>query len=138
MLIQGSEYILSLSCIYLIVPNGVHSKSLLRNVNSRHARQFFIPEAIHLDKSHLVIAQCQPFVTPIAWTHGVGMAAAGRRGLDEELALNLAVLTQLEGRDVAGDIEGVGSGGGEEILPIPGAEADIATVFVAGWQALII
>lgn len=66
------------------------------------------------------------------------MAAAGRRGLDEELALNLAVLTQLEGRDVAGDIEGVGSGGGEEILPIPGAEADIATVFVAGWQALII
>ena len=66
------------------------------------------------------------------------MAAAGRRGLDEELALDLAVLAQSEGRDVAGDIEGVGPGGGEEILPIPGAEADVAAVLVAGWQALFI
>lgn len=63
------------------------------------------------------------------------MPAAGRGGLDEELALDVPGLAQLEGRDVAGDIVGVGPGGGEEILPVASAEADIAAVFVAGGKA---
>lgn len=115
----------------LIVPNGVHSESLLRNIHTRHASQLLVAPAVHLDKSELVIAQCHPLVSEIAGAHSVGVTAASGCRVDEELALNLAVRAELEGSNVAGDVEVVRPSCGEQVLAALGAECNIATVFVA-------
>lgn len=125
-------------CVSLIIPNSIHTKSLFRNIHPSHSRQVLVLEAIHLDKTKLVIAQGQPLVAEIARADSVGVTAAGRSRVDEELALDFAGWAQFEGRDVAGDIEVVGAGGCEEVLAVAGAEANVAAVFVAGGEACLI
>lgn len=119
----------------LIIPDSIHTESLLGNIHPSHSRQILILEAIHLNKTKLVIAQCQPLVAEIARTDCVGVTAAGRSRVDEELALDFAGWAELEGRDVAGDIKVVGASGCEEVLAVASAEADVAAVFVAGGKS---
>lgn len=122
----------------LIIPNSIHTESLLGNIHPSHSGQILILEAIHLDKTKLVIAQGQPLVAEIARADSVGVTAAGRSRVYEELALDFAGRAELEGCDVAGDIEVVGASGCEEVLAVAGAEADVAAVFVAGGKACFV
>jgi hypothetical protein len=57
-------------------------------------------------------------------------------GVDEQLPFNVAVWTQLEGRDIAGPGASVGSARGcKQVLTAVRGEADITAVFVRGRDA---
>lgn len=119
----------------LIVPDGIHAEALLRNIHARHTCQLLVAPAVHLDESLLVVAQGQPLVAKVARADGVGVAAAGRGGVDEELALDFAAWAQLECGDVAGHVEVVGARCCEEVLAAAGGEGYVATVPVSRWKA---
>lgn len=129
-----SILILSISS-HLIIPDRIHTKALLRNVDPRHSSQLLITPAIHLYKSKLIIAQGYPLITEITRADRVGVATAGRSGVDEELTLNLTRGTQLERGDVASHIEMVGSSRREQVLATLGCESHVATILIPGWQA---
>ena len=124
-----------LHVIRLIIPDSIHAKALLRNVHTRHTRQLLVTPAVHLDEAQLVVAQSNPLVAEVARADGVGVTTAGGCGVDEELALNLTRGAQLEGSDVAGHVEVVGAGGGEQVLAALGGEGYVAAVLVARGEA---
>lgn len=120
---------------FLIVPNGIHSEALLRNVHASHARKILITESVHFHKTYLIIADGQPLVAKIARAYGVGVTAAGRGGMDKELALDVTVRPELESSDVASDIKVVAASSRKEIFAAASGESDIATVLVAGRES---
>lgn len=120
---------------YLIVPNRVHAESLLWNIHTCHARKILVTESVNLDEAQLVIAERQPLVTPVAWAHSVGVAAAGRSRVDKQLALDVAVRAQLESGNVTGHIKVVAAGSCEKVFTTASGESDITAVLVARGKA---
>lgn len=100
----------------LIIPNGIHAKSWLRNPHPRNPRQEFILPPINLQPSLLVVRNGHPLVGPIARCHGIAVSAARGRRVQADLALNDSFIRQLESSDVAGEIETVGTRRRKEIL----------------------
>lgn len=122
-----------------IIPNSIHSESLLGNIQPSHPGQRLILEAIHLHETVLVVAQRQPFITKVTGADRIGVTTAVGGGVDEQLSFNVAVRTQLEGSDIPRPGTAVGSARGcKEVLAALRGEADITAVFVRGRDAFSI
>lgn len=115
-----------LSC--LIVPNSIHAESRLRDTHPRHARQELVLPPVNLQPSLLVVGYGHPLVGPVARRNGVAVSAAGGRGIQANLALDGAGVGQLEGGNVARQVEAVCAGGGEEVPARVGEGADVGAV----------
>lgn len=102
--------------LILIIPYSVHAKPGLWNPHPRDSRQEFVLPPIYLQPSLLIVGNGNPLVGPIARRHGIAMPTARGRRVQADLALNDAFVRQLEGGDVAGEVEAVGARRGEEIL----------------------
>lgn len=119
--------------ISLIIPNGIHSESLFRNIQPSHPGQRLILEAIYLHKPVLVVAQRQPLIAKVTGTDCIGVTTAVGGGVDEQLSFNVTIRTQLEGRDIPGPGAAVGSAcSRKQVLAALCGEADITAVFVRG------
>lgn len=92
-----------------IIPDSVHAKPRIWDVQMRNPRQKLLIPAIDLYEPLLVIGQRQPFVAPIARTNGIRMPATCWRGVEAQLPLNVAGRTEPEGGKVAGEVERVGA-----------------------------
>jgi hypothetical protein len=57
--------------------------------------------SVNLDAALLVVGKGQPLIRPRTRTHRVRVPAAGRRGVEANLALDVPCVTNLESRDVA-------------------------------------
>lgn len=117
--------------LVLIIPDGVHTESLLGNIHPCNTSQLLITEAVDLHKAQLVIAKCEPLIAEIRGTNGVGVTATGRGGVNEELALDFAGRPELKCCNVSGNIEVVGPRGCEEVLAAASGEGHITAVLVA-------
>ncbi len=94
----------------------------------RNPRQPLIPPAIHLNPTQLVVRESQPLVAPGAGADGVRVPSAGGCRVHAELADDVAGGAETEGTDVAGDVGGVGAGGGEEVVVAVREEDDVGAV----------
>ena len=115
---RGSHYFNYISTS--VIPDGIHTKPRIWDIQMRNSRKELLVPTIDLHEPLLVIGQRQPLVAPIARTHGIRMAAACRSGVETQLPLNIAGRTEPEGGDVAGEVEGVGARGGEEVFAAMG------------------
>ena len=100
----------------LIIPNSIHTEPRLFNIQPSHTSQKLLIPPINFYPSLLIVRQCQPLITPITWTDGIGMTAAGRRRVHADVLLDAANGRESEGADVAGEGEGVGARGGVEVF----------------------
>lgn len=115
-------------CSHLIVPDGIHAKPRLLDVQMCHAAQELASPSVNLNPTLLIIGKRQPLVGPRAWAYGVGVSSAGRRRVEADLSKDLALGTQSEGRDVARHILRVGTSRGEEVFAGVGEEDDVGAV----------
>ncbi len=83
-----------------IVPDSIHTKAWLRNLNTCYSVQEFLLPAIYLKPSLLVIRDCHPFIAPITWRDCVAVSTAGWSWVQQELLLDRPALSQSEGGDV--------------------------------------
>lgn len=117
---------------YLVVPNCIHTKARLGNLQPRNPRQKIVLPSVYLNATLLVVSKREPLVAPRARRHGVRVPARRRCGVQEELALDCAGWCDLEGGDVAGEVERVGARGCEEGGAGLVEEADVGAVHGVG------
>lgn len=117
-----------LNVLLSIIPNSIHPKPRLLNIQMRHPAEQFILPPIHLHPPLLIIAQRKPLIAPGTRTHGVGMAATRRRGIETDLPLDLALLAQFKRCNIPRQLRAVGSRGCEEVFPAMRAEDDVRAV----------
>ena len=111
-----------------IIPDGIHAKPRIWNVQVGNPRKELFVPAIDLHEPLLVVGQRQPFVTPIARANGIRMASACRSRVQAQLPLNVASRTEPKGGHVAGQVEGVGARSSKEVFTAMGDEHDIGPI----------
>lgn len=99
----------------LIVPDSIHAKAGFRNPTPSHPGQEFVLPSINFQPTLLVISNGHPLIRPVARRNSIAVPAARRRGIQADLTLNGAAVGQLEGRDVAREVEAVRARRGEQI-----------------------
>jgi hypothetical protein len=118
-----------LSSVHSIIPNSIHPKPRLLDIQPRHPSQKLILPPINLHKPLLIIAHSKPLVAPRTRADSITVASTSRRRVQTNLPLNRARLSvQFESRNVAGQFRGVAAGGGEEVFAAAGGEDDVGAV----------
>lgn len=112
----------------LIIPDGIHAEPRLRDTHPRNTSQELVLPPINLQPPLLIIRNGNPFVRPVARRNGIAMPAAGGRRIEADLALDGAAVGQLEGGDVAREVEAVRAGRSEEVAARMGQGADVGAV----------
>lgn len=108
-----------------IIPDGIHTKSRILDLQPSDPRQKLLLPPIYLYPAFLIIRQCQPLVAPVARADRIRVSSTCRRGIEAYLPLDTACWANFEGSDVAGKIEGVGARRCEEVFPAVGEGDDV-------------
>ena len=94
----------------------------------RDPRQKLALPPINLQPAVLIVRKRNPLIAPVARADGVGVAPGCGRRVEADLALDVAGGAEGEGRDVAGEVVGVGARGGVEVFFGGGEGADVGAV----------
>ena len=121
-------FILIQSYWVLIVPDGVHAEPRLGHTDPGHPGEELVLPAVNLQPALLVVGDGDPLVGPVARDDGVAVPAAGRRGVEADLALDAAAVGEAEGGDVARQVEAVGARRGEQVAAREGQGAHVGAV----------
>lgn len=122
----------------LIIPDGIHAKTWLFDIQMCDSPQTLILPSINLYKSFLVISKSKPFVAPRTWRDSIGVAAACRRRAYEELALNVSSFSKLESRDITSHAVGVRSCCRKQIFLGVGEECHVTAVHFLWERGVIV
>lgn len=99
-----------------IIPNSIHPKPLLPNLQPGDPRQVFLMPPVNLDTPLLIIRERKPLIAPRTRAHSIRVPTTRRRRIEKNLALNRTHVANFERRDVAGEGWRVGARGREEVL----------------------
>lgn len=116
------------TCSRLIIPDSIHAKPRLLDIQMRDPPQKLVFPPINLHKPLLIVAHSEPLIVPRARADSIAMPAARRSRIKTNLPLNSASLVELESRNVACQFGRVGPRGGEEVFSGAGSEDDVRAV----------
>jgi hypothetical protein len=100
----------------LVIPYSIHTKPRLLNVTMGNPMEKLLFPSIYLQPTFLIIRQSNPFITPITGTNSIRMASACWSWIEAYLPLDITCRAECEGGNVAGQVEGIGTGGGVEVF----------------------
>lgn len=87
-----------------IIPNRIHPKPRLLNIQMRHPTKKLLMPAINLHPPLLIITQRQPLIRPRTRAHSITMSSTRGRRIQTNLPLNITIFRQFKRRDVSREI----------------------------------
>ena len=121
----GYVYLSNPKYIASIVPNCIHPKSRFFHITMGNSSQEFILPPVNFQPAFLIIRQCQILITPRTRADSVRMPSACWCRIKTYLSFNIPSWSQGKSRNVASQVELVGSGCGKEVFPTLGEKHNI-------------